>query len=99
MFVIIDNEPTPKANPRDQIIAFNLDYADQIVIRHGSGPFTLVFEKVTEGDPEPMPVANFETRQQAIDCFTDMMVALQRGDHVWTLSNQKSTITRTTNNP
>ena len=91
MFVILNTE----SYPHGQVLALNLDAADQIAIRPLGGQFTLVFEKVAGGGTETI-MAHFETHAQAIDCFVEMMVALQRGDHVWTLSNQNSTITCTT---
>jgi hypothetical protein len=80
MFVIIDNDSD---DPHNQILALNLDSADQIAIRYMKGLFTLVFEKVMEAGTRHVIMANFKTSQQAIDCFIQMMDALEQGNQVW----------------
>ncbi len=80
MFVIVDNDSD---DPHNQILAVNLDSADQIAIRYIEGLFTLVCETFMEAKLRHCPMANFETSQQAIDCFTEMMDALEQGNQVW----------------
>lgn len=82
MFIIFESKPS--ISPHTPL-AINLNTVHEISIRQDrDGLFVLVVDQSVSGDDrEYRTIGIFKTREDAIECFENLIEAYKQGDRVW----------------